>query len=248
MSPEMSVWMAKAMRAVLTGILSGSTRQNMRETLLALSPAEANIRERAWLADAGLSLWRHAKLWPNPTMCMSSLWMMQRFEHIANQMDRMLQAKAKAQTVGSAVQEARMEGEPFFVVTTHQKPACGHKDIQGKLLIDRYWRSSLERSGKGWLIPSVQRFIAARSIRTVQWAMGKPTYLITRPYCRHRLVNIITYEALTSPPEGIVVLDHAHRSLTDAQRYARYQARRNAIRKGLRKISARYEKTPRNGF
>lgn len=88
---------------------------------------------------------------------------------------------------GLALNRDRSEPVVFYLVSSHQKPQPAHRDLQGKILVDRFWRSSLEGHEK---YDEVARYVRDNKVRTVQWACGAPHYLIRRINCRHRLIPL----------------------------------------------------------
>ena len=86
----------------------------------------------------------------------------------------------------------------FYLCSKHSNPAKDHKDYEGKLYVDRYWRSILSTgTDTAWLIGKVEQFITKNNITTVQKIVGAPVYLTTRPYCKHFFKEIDVYTALT---------------------------------------------------
>ena len=143
----------------------------------------------------------------------------------------------------SVVTQLRLQGDRampvvFYLVSSHQDSQPAHADLQGKLLVDRFWRSKLEKAD----VPTetVARFIRNRKIRTVQWAMGAPCYLLTRPNCRHYLIPVATRYALSHGLGEIKKLVQprrtgVHRPLTDHDRWVAYLDLRGSVLTGLRK-------------
>lgn len=245
MSPLMEQWVKKATLAVYEGLSKRESLSAIKARLrLALPKVDyLNAREKNALVEAGMGLARRNRLVPPEELpaVLSSPGQQHQMDLAANAMDRHLQLKAKNYLIASSIERGRKTADPqiFFMVSTHQKPAEMHRAIQGTLLVDRYWRQTLRDRGMEDLIPEVESYIIGHGIPTVQWAVGKPLYLITRPYCRHRLIPVGVGEALAlkdfkaigeAHPEK---LDHAHRSMTDSQRYAKYQARRKAERQAM---------------
>jgi len=144
----------------------------------------------------------------------------------------------KRRSVVTGMRLHRQMADPvvFYLVSSHQKPQPAHKDLQGRLLVDYFWRSALENAG---IDPTtVARFVRNRKIRTVQWAMGDPHYLITRVNCRHYLIPVRTSYALSHTLTEVRRLEQpretkVRRPLTDAQRWAEYKDLRVAV---LRKL------------
>lgn len=87
----------------------------------------------------------------------------------------------------------------FFLCSSHVNPAKDHKDYQGIIYVDRYWRTKCS----GALYVKVWRYINNHQIATVQEIMGPPVYLTTRPYCKHFFIPLDTYTVLTSSQKKI---------------------------------------------
>ena len=121
---------------------------------------------------------------------------------------------------GLALNRDRSEPVVFYLVSSHQKPQPAHRDLQGKILVDRFWRSSLEGHEK---YDEVARYVRDNKVRTVQWACGAPHYLIRRINCCHKLIPLRTEDVLGSTPKDInqkfkSKVTGVHRPITDAQR------------------------------
>ena len=127
----------------------------------------------------------------------------------------------------------------FYVVSSHQKPQKAHEPLQGRLLVDRYWKSTLE--GVGGDIKAVGRFIRNRRIKTVQWAMGEPHWLLTRPNCRHFLIPVRTDVAMAGNARAMAAMSRresrgTHRPLSDGERWRQYCEMRSAVLSSCRRI------------
>ena len=86
------------------------------------------------------------------------------------------------------------EDTVFFLCSSHSNCAEGHKDLQGQIYVDRYWRTKVS----GFDYYKVWSYIKNHDIMTVQASMQEPYYLITRPYCKHYLIPMSTAEVLGS--------------------------------------------------
>lgn len=82
----------------------------------------------------------------------------------------------------------------FFLCSTHGDPAKDHKAYQGKVYVDRFWRQKV--SGSDYY--KVASYIKNHNIKTVQYIMGAPVWLTTRPYCKHYFIPLQTSAVLTS--------------------------------------------------
>lgn len=90
----------------------------------------------------------------------------------------------------------------FFLCSKHSNPALDHKDYQGKIYVDRYWRQKV--SGKDYY--AVLSYIKNHKVETVQKIMGPPVYLITRPYCKHYFIPQDTSTVLHSSLKKLLVV------------------------------------------
>ena len=91
------------------------------------------------------------------------------------------------------------EDKVFFLCTVHDHPAEGHREWQGKIYVDRFWRTKV----KGDKYYPVLSYIRNRKIHTVQWVMGDPVWMTTRPYCKHYFIPLSIDEVLSSSPKVI---------------------------------------------
>ena len=147
--------------------------------------------------------------------------------------------KRTAETyVASRMKMQRGRAEPIvlYLVSRHQKPQPAHEPLQGTVLVDRFWRAITNSD------PRVESYVAAHKTKTVQWAMGAPHYLLTRPNCKHYLIPIRTDEATNSTLHELnkrhqKSRPHVHRPITDAQRWQAYKALRSAVLSSLERIA-----------
>ena len=134
---------------------------------------------------------------------------------------------------GLASNRDRSDPVVFYLVSSHQKPQPAHKDLQGKRLVDRFWRSALEGNDR---LDEVARYVKGNGIRTVQWACGAPHYLLTRVNCHHVLIPLHTSDVLG----GRVVARQGRqvglkRPITDRQRAEVYGNLQDAILRAIEK-------------
>lgn len=137
-------------------------------------------------------------------------------------------SKTKQLHVRSGMALCRAQETPivFYLVSSHQKPQKAHAGLQGKVLVDRYWRAVLETRPQQYA--EVEAYLKANPTMTVQEAMDAPHYLIVRPNCRHRLIPVPTKKVLRlSNQELRKAYDkaptHVRRPISDAERYRQLQ-------------------------
>lgn len=87
----------------------------------------------------------------------------------------------------------------FFLCSVHDKPAEDHKKWQGQIFVDRFWRTKVN----GEYYYPVLSYIKNRKIRTVQWVMGNPVWMTTRPNCKHYFIPLSIPEVLGSSPKAL---------------------------------------------
>lgn len=84
------------------------------------------------------------------------------------------------------------EDTVFFLCSSHTSPALDHKDYQGRVYIDRFWRKKVQ----GFMYYAVMSYIKNHKCLSVQESMTGPPYLCTRPYCKHYFIPLRTTEVL----------------------------------------------------
>lgn len=82
----------------------------------------------------------------------------------------------------------------FFICSVHEKPAEDHKDYQGRIYVDRFWRGKVS----GVEFYPVLSYIKNHQIQTVQEIVGVPVFLTTRPNCKHFFIPLDTASVLRS--------------------------------------------------
>ena len=97
----------------------------------------------------------------------------------------------------------------FYLCSEHSDCAKDHIKYQGKLYIDKDWENSLRylsifadndvsKNIIDNLIIEVNRYLEKRNIQTIQWVLGKPVYMTTRPNCRHFFIPLSCGEVLST--------------------------------------------------
>lgn len=98
--------------------------------------------------------------------------------------------------------EPWQQAKIFYLASKHGDCAEDHKDYQGKLYYNRFWRRCV-KSKKGR--KAVEAFIQRKRIRSVQWVIGRPVWFITRPNCRHYFEEISAGEAMDIPANELLI-------------------------------------------
>lgn len=128
------------------------------------------------------------------------------------QLERHAGARERAVESKDQLNRGRTKKVIFYVCSKHVAPAKDHKDWQGKIYVDRYWRAILKSTDREWMIPQVERYIVENDVRTIQWVMGPPVWLTTRPYCKHWFAPVLTSTVLTRDPAYYTPVTHGKKT------------------------------------
>ena len=82
----------------------------------------------------------------------------------------------------------------FYLCSTHINPAKDHRDWEGKIYVSEDWEERVSPDQHS----QVAAYIRNKHIRTVQWVTGEPVWLVTRPNCKHFLIEVPVEEVLSS--------------------------------------------------
>ena len=138
--------------------------------------------------------------------------------------------------ISSKMKLQRERDVVFYLVSSHQHPQKAHEPLQGTVLIDRYWREATDDDLR------VSMYVQAHKPKTVQWAMGAPHYLITRPNCRHYLIPLRTKEVIGLTEKALKAKYQkketgVHRPLTEKQRWQAYKELRATVLSLIEKLA-----------
>ena len=151
---------------------------------------------------------------------------------------RWVRTKGPAVLTRMKIQRARKDPVVFYLVSSHQKPQPAHEPLQGKILVDYFWKSALSDDPR---VPVLSRIVKSRKIRTVQWAMGAPHYLLTRVNCKHFLIPIHTNDIISMNTTDIKNKYQPKRTgvkrpISDMKRRAEYNALRATVFEDAKKL------------
>ena len=128
---------------------------------------------------------------------------------------------------------SRPGGTVFFLCSKHNNCADDHVNYQGKIYVDRFWRTKV--SGSEYT--AVLRFIKDNDVMTIQEAMGGPIWLGTRPYCKHFFIPIGTSAVLKSNNNKEILEEYHARHRTSLYDSDDYYELRSSIYNKLDGIS-----------
>ena len=244
----MSGWLVRVGTELSRSIAAGRRVSEIRARVSALTARlipQANVRERAALIRGAMETAARARVGAKPgedpadaSARLTRVCAIRPMERAANAVDRAMASKAKAVALSSLLEEGRKAVSPtvFYMVSGHPNPAEGHAEYEYALCVDARWRSALADSGEWWVSKDVARIVRAHGIPSLQSLARGPSWVYTRPYCRHRFVPLPTMEVLADPDPARIraehpeVVDPVRPRKGDAARYAAYRRRRSEIR------------------
>lgn len=83
---------------------------------------------------------------------------------------------------------------PFFLASSHPKPAKDHANFEGKMYYDEDWEKKNEYSDAE--ASAIRAYIRNHKLQSVQWVLGAPVFLCTRRNCKHYMRNMPLNEVL----------------------------------------------------
>lgn len=98
--------------------------------------------------------------------------------HMVNEQVKEKETNTKNKIINQVYRDNRKLGNVFYIASSHEDCAEDHKDFQGKVYVDRYCGDK-----------EALQYAREHNIRTIQWVLKKPVWLVTRPNCRHYMVG-----------------------------------------------------------
>lgn len=94
----------------------------------------------------------------------------------------------RLEAIDRCTRDARSEGRWIWLCSSHGDSAKGHEPYQGAY----YYDEEAPEYVRQWAV--------SRGIRSYQWVLGEPVWMITRPNCRHYMVALsYEYAKYTEP-------------------------------------------------
>ena len=155
-----------------------------------------------------------------------------------NRAERASTARRKNNMIKNTLRENRNQRLPviFYLCSYHEKCAEDHKAYQGKIYVDRYWRSSLEQyKDLWWLIEPVEAYVKNHDVMTMQEVIGNKPYITTRPYCKHFFLPVDVWTVLTSSVQSIKREHPESVSGTGKKSFRQYRQDYYKLREDIRK-------------
>lgn len=95
---------------------------------------------------------------------------------------------------------------PFFLCSSHPKPAKDHAEWEGKMYYDRDWEMKLDNLLSSEDIRAIRAYIQNHDLHTVQWVTGDEgkIWLCTRPHCKHYFTPMPLDEVLHASTRSLL--------------------------------------------
>lgn len=104
----------------------------------------------------------------------------------------------------------------FYLCSTHINPAKDHVDWEGKVYVNAGWKDRVDPDMHG----KIAAYIRNHDIKTVQWVVGEPVYLVTRPNCKHYFIEISVEEVLGNSVRKLLKKHNMYMENEPEQSYA----------------------------
>lgn len=156
--------------------------------------------------------------------------------------------RARVEDTKTQMKENRDKPEPviFYLCSHHANPAEDHAFWEGKLYVDRFWRRTVQDVYTPEQMKVIEKYIKENHLYTIQWVMGEPVYMQTRPYCRHFFISVPTQDVLGNNlkdirrkhPESVMW----YRGLDPKDREKRFQDKRRLVGRAIANVQKEQNK------
>ena len=122
----------------------------------------------------------------------------ERIHTIIYENERQRIGEEKEAFIMSDLTKNRLEHKIFYLCSRHDDCAEDHRPYQGKIYVDENWEQYADDK------ESVRKYINEHDIKTYQWVIGKPVWMITRPHCRHYMMPLKESEVLHNSKRKLI--------------------------------------------
>lgn len=151
-----------------------------------------------WQFYSSIRAWRHHENWEKQVGKAENYYNLIR---VVKKVDRNYKLRERKKQTRALLDRSDVV---FYLCSKHNKCAEGHKEYQGKVYVDRFWRTKV--SGSEYY--AVLSYIKNRQIMTVQDSLQEPVYLTTRPNCKHYFIPLDTQTVLHSSVNKLVKIHY----------------------------------------
>lgn len=130
------------------------------------------------------------------------------FDRSINEIARERESQSKDKVIEETLNKNRENAKIFYLASSHNDCALDHKDYQGKIYVDKYWKRYVKTRRE-----EVETYIQTHNIQTFQWVIGKPVWFVTRPNCRHYFQALTIDEVIGSNTQELIKKYDMHRAI-----------------------------------
>lgn len=114
---------------------------------------------------------------------------------------KIYESEHKADYLNLYLGESRVDKKVFYLSSGHKDCANDHLNFQNRIYVDENWENIIKDEE---LKKDIGNYIDLNDIKTYQWVIGKPVWLVTRPNCRHYFKALKTEDVLNMPLKKLV--------------------------------------------
>lgn len=133
---------------------------------------------------------------------------------VANERANEVESESKTKEMAKALEDNRKQEKVFYIASSHKDCAQDHLDFQGRIYYDEKWESVIKDDK---LKEKVRHFIEVNKLKSFQWVVDKPVFLITRPNCRHYFKELPVKEVLGKTNAYLLKKYNMYRVIGDRQ-------------------------------
>ena len=123
---------------------------------------------------------------------------------VAYEVQRRDIGKTKEAFIMSDIQANRTMNKWFYLCSSHTDSAEDHKPWQGKVYIDENCND-----------PKCLALANEYHMKSYQWVIGQPVWMVTRPNCRHYFKSLTYNEVAGNSYEDLIKKHNMHREIGD---------------------------------
>lgn len=125
-----------------------------------------------------------------------------------------VEAQEKDKEIANSLEKNRENEIVFYLASSHKDCALDHINYQGRVYYDEKWESIIKDNDTK---EKVREYIDKNNLKSFQWVVGNPVYLITRPNCRHYFKKLSVKETLGNSNNVLIKKYHLTRPIGDRE-------------------------------
>lgn len=88
----------------------------------------------------------------------------------------------------------------FYLCSSHKNPARDHANYEGKIYVSQDWRNRCNKKD----VDSIRAYIRNHKVKTIEWVIGEPVYMVLRPNCKHYFIRVKVEDVLGSSVKSLL--------------------------------------------